>query len=125
LGNIISSADPNYLPVGPSHQRKYLSDLSKSVQNAGGLGIIFWEPAWVSTPCRTPWGQGSSQEHVAFFDHRNNLNFMKNGGGGWPNAFKNNISLQPVSVIFKVDKRGVHHRKLHKQWQLVDPSNES
>jgi len=106
LGNIINSADPNYLPVGPSNQRKYLSDLSKAVQNAGGLGIIFWEPAWVSTPCRTAWGQGSSQEHVAFFDHRNNLNFMKNGGGGWPDMFKNNLVFQPVNVVFKVDMTG-------------------
>lgn len=107
LGNIITKADNNYLPIGASNQQKYLVDLSKAVQNAGGLGIIFWEPAWVSTPCRTPWGQGSSHEHVTFFDHRNQLNYMKHGGGGWPYAFANNVTPEQINVTFKVDMTGV------------------
>ena len=83
LHNIISETDPSYSPASPLAQLRYLQDLSLIVKEKGGIGVVFWESAWVSTPCNTPWGQGSSLEHVALFDHRNNLNFMKNGGGGW------------------------------------------
>ncbi|MDX1913607.1 MAG: glycosyl hydrolase 53 family protein, partial [Saprospiraceae bacterium] len=44
----------------------------------GAMGVIYWEPAWQSSPCRTPWGQGSHQEHATFFDFQNNL--MADGG---------------------------------------------
>lgn len=106
LGNIITGSHPGYEPVSPANQKKFMVDLSHEVKNAGGSGVIFWEPAWVSTPCKTPWGTGSSQEHVAFFDHRNNLNYMKNGGGGWPEAFKVGETPSEVKVTFKVDMTG-------------------
>ena len=83
-GNIITAADSNYVPLTPGMQRTYLVDLSKEVMDSGGNGVIFWESAWVSTECRTPWGKGSSHEHVAFFDWENH-NFIENGGGDWPN----------------------------------------
>ncbi|MDA3927801.1 MAG: glycosyl hydrolase 53 family protein [Prolixibacteraceae bacterium] len=107
LGNIITKPSPDYLPVTPANQKKFMVDLSKAVMDAGGSGVIFWESAWVSTPCNTPWGQGSSQEHVAFFDHRNNLNYMKNGGGSWPYA--ENYTQEPNNpkITFKVDMKGV------------------
>jgi arabinogalactan endo-1,4-beta-galactosidase len=85
LNNIISEPDPNYLPVSPANQLKYMVDFSKAVMKGGGIGVIFWEPAWVSTPCRTPWGVGSSHDHVAFFEPSTN-NFMANGGGRWTEA---------------------------------------
>ena len=44
----------------------------------GGNGVIYWEPAWVSSGCSTPWGQGSHQEHAAFFDF--NSNVLEGGG---------------------------------------------
>lgn len=82
LGNIITTPDPRYLPVIPEKQLEYLVDYTRSVMRAGGSGVIFWEPAWISTPCRTPWGQGSSHDHVVFFDP-DSTNFMENGGGTW------------------------------------------
>ena len=107
LGNIITTPSPNYLPVTAANQKKFMVDLTKEVKNAGGSGVIFWESAWVSTPCTTPWGKGSSQEHVAFFDHRNNLNYMKNGGGGWPNPENYTEVISMPKVTFKVDMTGV------------------
>ncbi len=83
-GNIISTVDSSYIPLSPEMQRKYLIDLSKEVMNSGGHGIIFWESGWVSTACRTPWGQGSSHDHVTFFEPRE-YNFINEGGGDWPN----------------------------------------
>jgi arabinogalactan endo-1,4-beta-galactosidase len=51
----------------PKGQYDYLMQLSSQVINAGGMGIIYWEPAWVSTSCSTLWGQGSHWENASFF----------------------------------------------------------
>lgn len=53
-------------------QLKYLLDLRREVKNAGGFGVVYWEPAWVSTGCSTPWGKGSHWENATFFDAGNN-----------------------------------------------------
>lgn len=90
LVNIISKPDPLYLPVGQKTQYRYMVDLTQEVIDAGGSGVIFWEPLWVSTPCRTPWGRGSSHEHVAYFDHRNNDNLHI--GGTWMEADYNGLT---------------------------------
>lgn len=79
--NIISEVHPDYAPASPEHQRKWLVDLSNEVKQRGGAGVIYWEPAWVSSSCRTPWGQGSHQEHAAFFDFDTNV--LTNGGMDW------------------------------------------
>ncbi len=79
--NIISEVHPDYAPASPENQRKWLVDLSKEIKRQGGAGVVYWEPAWVSSPCRTPWGQGSHQEHAAFFDFDTNV--LANGGMGW------------------------------------------
>lgn len=82
LQNIVTTPDPAYLPVSPEKQLEYMVDYTKAVMDGGGVGVIFWEPAWVSTPCVTPWGKGSSHDHLVFFDPVN-TNFMENGGGRW------------------------------------------
>jgi len=104
LGNIINSADPNYLPVSPEKQLEYMVDYTKAVKGNGGIGVIFWEPAWVSTPCRNPWGIGSSHEHVAFFGV-SSYNFMENGGGRWTER-QFYESIDNVVVTFKVNMSG-------------------
>ena len=104
FANIINTPDPAYLPVIPEKQLEYMVDYTREVIKAGGIGLVFWEPDWVSTPCRTPWGQGSAQEHVAFFDPVN-TNFMENGGGRWTESeFYQNINDK--KVVFKVDMTG-------------------
>lgn len=49
-------------------QRQFMIDLTQSLISNGGLGVVYWEPAWVSTDCFTRWGQGSHWENVTFFD---------------------------------------------------------
>lgn len=39
--------------------------------DGGGLGIVYCEPAWISTKYRTRWGQGSHWENAALFHIRN------------------------------------------------------
>lgn len=125
MNNIISEPSPTYLPVTPENQKRFMVDLSNEVKNAGGTGVIFWESAWVSTPCYTPWGRGSAQEHVAFFDHRNQLNYMKHGGGGWADAFLNGGRTEST-VTFKVDmtgqdvSRGVYVVGTPTNWEFVE-----
>ena len=56
-------------------------ELTQEVITSKGAGVIYWEPAWVSSPCYTQWGQGSHQEHATFFDFQNDL--LLPGGIQW------------------------------------------
>ncbi len=58
---------PEY-PATVDGQRQYMLDLSQLVIANGGVGVVYWEPAWVSSSCKTRWGTGSSWENAAFFD---------------------------------------------------------
>ena len=49
-------------------QLAYLSALKKAIQEAGGLGLVYWEPAWVTNNCQTRWGKGSHWENATLFD---------------------------------------------------------
>lgn len=102
--NLITIPDPQYIPLFPEKQLEYMVDYTRAVMKNGGSGVIFWEPAWVSTPCKTPWGQGSSHDHLVLFDPVN-VNFMDNGGGRWtePQFYED---LNTVKVTFKVDMTG-------------------
>ena len=66
------SLDPAY-PATPAGQRAYLIDLTRAVFKAGGNGINYWAPDWVSTRCGTRWGKGSGWENAAWFDFHNKL----------------------------------------------------
>lgn len=52
-------------------QLGYLKKLKEVVAAAGGEGIIYWEPAWVSTSCKTLWGTGSHWDNATLFDNSN------------------------------------------------------
>lgn len=56
-------------PATPAGQRQYLVDLTQTVVDGGGVGLVYWEPNWVSTACRTRWSQGSNWENAAWFDY--------------------------------------------------------
>lgn len=49
-------------------QRQYMLDLNRNVLAGGGLGVVYWEPAWISSSCQTRWGDGSHWENAALFD---------------------------------------------------------
>ena len=79
--NIISEIHPDFSPASPTNQRDWLIELAQEVIAKKGLGVIYWEPSWVSTSCSTQWGQGSHQEHATFFDFDTNL--LLPGGIEW------------------------------------------
>ena len=69
LGNV-PSVDGLDLPweVSEAGQAAYLAELFQASLDGGAAGVIPWEPAWVSSACETPWGQGSAWENATFFD---------------------------------------------------------
>ncbi len=58
-------------PATPNGQLQYMITLTQKIMEGGGCGIIYWEPAWISTQCNTLWGQGSHWENATFFDAGN------------------------------------------------------
>jgi arabinogalactan endo-1,4-beta-galactosidase len=88
----------------PELQRDYLTEFSWLVKEKGGMGVIYWEPCWVSTGCSTPWGTGSSWENATFFDFDYNLHagigFMDYDYSVKPPA------LDSMPVVFRVDMTG-------------------
>ncbi|MFP8489953.1 arabinogalactan endo-beta-1,4-galactanase [Gracilimonas sp. Q87] len=103
-GNIITDTTPEYSPPSPSVQLDYLVNLTKEVMASGGHGVIFWESAWVTTSCTTPWATGSSHDHVVFFEPFTD-NFIGSGGGLWldPGFY---VDMNSIQVIYKVDMNG-------------------
>ena len=63
-------------------QLDYLNKLKEVVKNSGGEGLVYWEPAWVSSSCSTKWGQGSHWDNATLFDH----NYKANLGMKFYNA---------------------------------------
>lgn len=55
-------------PATPDGQKRYLIDLTQTVIDHGGDGVVYWEPAWISTGCSTPWAKGSAWDNATFFD---------------------------------------------------------
>lgn len=64
--------DSAFEPYGrsPQGQLAYMRDLMQLTLDNGGVGVVYWEPAWVSTRCSTRWGQGSHWENATFFDFK-------------------------------------------------------
>lgn len=61
-------------PATQQGQLDFLMELKRIVKDAGGEGLVYWEPAWVSTRCNTLWGQGSHWDNATLFDHDNKAN---------------------------------------------------
>jgi arabinogalactan endo-1,4-beta-galactosidase len=72
-GNIISGQSPfaGY-EVSPTGQLEYMKALTQAFIRGGGNGIMYWEPAWISSPMKDLWGTGSSWENNALFDFNGN-----------------------------------------------------
>ena len=55
-------------PATHKGQRRYLVDLTRLVVENGGSGVVYWEPAWISTQCPGGRVQGSAWDNATFFD---------------------------------------------------------
>ena len=71
--NIMSSAVAiEGYDISPAGQKRYMIDFTQAIISAGGTGIMYWEPAWITSPMRDLWGTGSSWENNALFDFEGN-----------------------------------------------------
>lgn len=80
--NLFGSQPPaNGYPYSKQGQYDLMVKISQEVKDGGGLGLIYWEPAWISSDMKDLWGTGSSWENNAFFDFDGNtidgIEFMK------------------------------------------------
>ncbi|HYF70681.1 MAG TPA: glycosyl hydrolase 53 family protein [Ohtaekwangia sp.] len=68
-------------PFSPQGQYDFLTRLTTEVMQGGGIGVVYWEPAWVTSNVKDMWGSGSSWENNTFFDFTGNthqgIEFMK------------------------------------------------
>jgi arabinogalactan endo-1,4-beta-galactosidase len=72
-GNIFGSQTPiNGYPFTKEGQSEMLKLITQSMVSAGGVGIVYWEPAWITSEARDLWGKGSSWENTTFFDFSGN-----------------------------------------------------
>lgn len=79
--------------VSKDGQAQYLKDLSQTIIANGGRGVVYWAPDWISTKCRTRWGQGSSWENATLFDF---------DGNALPAIdYAHQLYRQPVNVTFR------------------------
>jgi arabinogalactan endo-1,4-beta-galactosidase len=100
-GNILGSEFllPDY-PATPGGQKRFLIDLTQAVLSNGGVGVVYWEPAWISTSCHTLWGQGSHWENATFFDFREQNNVHEGI------EFLSYAYETPVQITFEVTLDG-------------------
>lgn len=59
-------------PKTPEGQLSYMKALVQAIKDGGGKGIMYWEPAWITSPMKDRWGTGSSWENNALFDRTGN-----------------------------------------------------
>ncbi len=60
-------------PFTPAGQRQYYTDLCRAVWQAGGKGVMLWEPAWLTSRLNDGWNVGSSWENNALFNFQGEL----------------------------------------------------
>ena len=75
------SAPISGYPYSKQGQYDLLKKITQEVYDGGGIGVIYWEPAWISSSMKDLWGTGSSWENNAFFDFDGNtiqaMEYMK------------------------------------------------
>jgi arabinogalactan endo-1,4-beta-galactosidase len=71
--NIFGSQTPvNGYPFSKEGQLEMMKFITQSVVSGGGIGVVYWEPAWITSQTRDLWGQGSSWDNTTFFDFEGN-----------------------------------------------------
>lgn len=58
-------------PATEDGQFRFLKALEEALTKGGAEGLLYWEPAWISTTCRTQWEQGSHWDNATLFNHSN------------------------------------------------------
>lgn len=93
-------------------QRDFLIELTWLVKENGGLGVVYWEPAWISTSCETYWGTGSHWENATLFDFDGKIHagadFLSHDYSQMPEALANQEVTFLVDVTAIDTEKGVY-----------------
>ncbi len=60
-------------PATKEGQRDFMINLTKEIMEGGGTGLMYWEPAWITSNMKDKWGTGSSWENNTLFDFEGNV----------------------------------------------------
>jgi arabinogalactan endo-1,4-beta-galactosidase len=80
--NIFGTQSPiTGYPFTPEGQMNILKSMTQKLIDGGGIGMVYWEPAWISSSAKDLWGTGSSWDNNTYFDFDGNTlasaGFMK------------------------------------------------
>jgi arabinogalactan endo-1,4-beta-galactosidase len=59
-------------PFTVKGQGDFMIRLAQEVMDGGGRGVVYWEPAWITSDMKDQWGTGSAWENATFFDFEGN-----------------------------------------------------
>ncbi len=60
-------------PFTQQGQLDMMKTITQEMIDGGGIGVVYWEPAWISSGMKDLWGTGSSWENCTFFDFNGNV----------------------------------------------------
>ena len=60
-------------PISMEGQHSFLVDLTQNMIDAGAKGVMYWEPAWITSEMKDLWGQGSGWDNATLFDAEGNV----------------------------------------------------
>jgi arabinogalactan endo-1,4-beta-galactosidase len=73
-GNIIAADKlTGTYPASKEGQFNYLVKLTQEIIEGGGIGIHYWEPAWITSNLKDSWGTGSAWDCNTPFDFAGNV----------------------------------------------------
>jgi arabinogalactan endo-1,4-beta-galactosidase len=73
-GNIIAADKlTGTYPASKEGQFNYLVKLTQEIIDGGGIGIHYWEPAWITSNLKDSWGTGSAWDCNTLFDFAGNV----------------------------------------------------
>ena len=58
--------------ISQAQQLQYMKDFTQAVISGGGAGVMYWEPAWITSSLKDKWGTGSSWDNCTLFDFAGN-----------------------------------------------------
>lgn len=69
-GNLFGSGNATSgFPVTPIGHQTLMTTIAQNLIDAGAIGMVYWEPAWITSGLKDRWGTGSSWENNSFYDY--------------------------------------------------------
>jgi arabinogalactan endo-1,4-beta-galactosidase len=60
-------------PYTVEGQKSMMEKITQEMIDGGGSGLVYWEPAWITSETKDLWAKGSCWENNTFFDFQGNV----------------------------------------------------